>query len=182
MIAVIAPQSARPSCCRSQSVAHDERTEVRVAEPERAEDVGVLRDFLDRVARVIDHDFLRGDEDAHGRLESFDIELAVRGLELHQVQRGQIAGGVIEEEIFRARVGGILRPVPLQVCHLWIVESNCIPGSPQMHACLRRFCAAACARLCSRIGLPSSRGASTIRPSSAASMNSSLTRTLRFSF
>src|SRR5215203_4942121 len=23
------------------------------------------------------------------------------------------------------------RPVPLQVCHLWIVESNCIPGSPQ---------------------------------------------------
>src|SRR5213079_1940773 len=24
------------------------------------------------------------------------------------------------------------RSVPLQVCHLWIVESNCIPGSPQM--------------------------------------------------
>src|SRR3954462_1187601 len=24
------------------------------------------------------------------------------------------------------------RPVPLHVCHLWIVESNCIPGSPQM--------------------------------------------------
>src|SRR5690242_12586130 len=24
------------------------------------------------------------------------------------------------------------RPVPLQVCHLWIVVSNCIPGSPQM--------------------------------------------------
>src|SRR3954451_12366025 len=23
------------------------------------------------------------------------------------------------------------RPVPLQVCHLWIVLSNCIPGSPQ---------------------------------------------------
>src|SRR5215212_6527279 len=23
------------------------------------------------------------------------------------------------------------RPVPLQVCHLWIVVSNCIPGSPQ---------------------------------------------------
>ena len=29
-------------------------------------------------------------------------------LELHQVQRSQIAGGVIEEEIFRARVRGIL--------------------------------------------------------------------------
>src|SRR6478752_7851683 len=25
------------------------------------------------------------------------------------------------------------RPVPLQVCHLWIVVSNCIPGSPQTH-------------------------------------------------
>src|SRR2546427_12511714 len=24
------------------------------------------------------------------------------------------------------------RSVPLQVCHLWMVESNCIPGSPQM--------------------------------------------------
>src|SRR6187455_2660413 len=24
------------------------------------------------------------------------------------------------------------RSVPLQVCHLWIVVSNCIPGSPQM--------------------------------------------------
>src|SRR6266513_1113110 len=23
------------------------------------------------------------------------------------------------------------RAVPLHVCHLWIVESNCIPGSPQ---------------------------------------------------
>src|SRR5438132_13114864 len=25
------------------------------------------------------------------------------------------------------------RSVPLQVCHLWIVVSNCIPGSPQTH-------------------------------------------------
>src|SRR3954465_8851405 len=24
------------------------------------------------------------------------------------------------------------RSVPLQVCHLWIVVSNCMPGSPQM--------------------------------------------------
>src|SRR6476619_793626 len=24
------------------------------------------------------------------------------------------------------------RPVPLQVCHLWMVVSNCIPGSPQI--------------------------------------------------
>src|SRR5690242_11836475 len=25
------------------------------------------------------------------------------------------------------------RPVLLQVCHLWMVESNCIPGSPQTY-------------------------------------------------
>src|SRR5438270_3404890 len=33
------------------------------------------------------------------------------------------------------------RSVPLQVCHLWMVESNCIPGSPQIwvpSAILRR--------------------------------------------
>src|SRR6202040_1058326 len=24
------------------------------------------------------------------------------------------------------------RPVPLHVCHLWIVLSNCMPGSPQI--------------------------------------------------
>src|SRR6266403_1620427 len=25
------------------------------------------------------------------------------------------------------------RSVPLHVCHLWMVESNCMPGSPQMY-------------------------------------------------
>src|SRR3954454_7255232 len=33
------------------------------------------------------------------------------------------------------------RSVPLHVCHLWMVVSNCIPGSPQIHvpsAILRR--------------------------------------------
>ena len=75
MIAVIAPASARPSSrVVGQAVAHDERAEVGVAEAERAEDVGVLGDFLGRIAGVIDEDFLRGDEDAHGGLEALDVE------------------------------------------------------------------------------------------------------------
>ena len=68
----------------------------------------VLRDLLDRVTRVVDDDFLRGDEDPHRRFESLDVERAFRVLELHQVQRGEIAGGVIEKEIFRTRIGRIL--------------------------------------------------------------------------
>ena len=59
------------------AVAHDERAEIGVAEAERAENVRVLRDLLDRVAGVIDEDFLRGDEDADGGLEALDIERAV---------------------------------------------------------------------------------------------------------
>ena len=68
----------------------------------------VLGNFFDRITRVIDDDFLRRDENAHCRFESLDIEVAVRRLELHQVQRGEIARGVVEEEIFRAGVRGIL--------------------------------------------------------------------------
>ena len=105
-------------------------------------------------------------------------------LELHQVQRGEVAGGVVEEEIL-ASTGwwSSAAPVPLQVCHLWIVVSNCMPGSPQTcvpSAILRSSVARVflLARLAVGHAL-----ASTIRvPSIAASMNSSLTRTVRFSF
>ena len=79
MIEVIAPQMrAAFLAVVAVAVAHDERAEIRVAEPERAEDVRVLRDLLDRIAGVIDQDFLRGNEDAHRRLEALDVEDAVR--------------------------------------------------------------------------------------------------------
>ena len=61
------------------------------------------------IAGVVHQDFLRGDEDAHGGLEALDVEHAVLALELHQVQRGQVAGGVVEEDVFRAGVGGVDR-------------------------------------------------------------------------
>ena len=46
----------------------------------------VLGDRLGRVAGVVDEDFLRGDENAHRRLETVDVEHAVLALEAHQVQ------------------------------------------------------------------------------------------------
>src|SRR3982750_4815824 len=74
------------------------------------------------------------------------------------------------------------RSVPLQVCHLWIVESNCIPGSPQMYVPSATFRSSTRASLRSHLWPSVTRRVHHSRPSCAASMNSSLTRTLTFSF
>ena len=92
-----------------QAVAHDERAKVREAEAEGAEDVRILRNFLGGIAGVVNEEFLRGDVDAHGGLVAFDVERAVFLLELHQVQGGEIAGGVVEEDVFAARIGAVNR-------------------------------------------------------------------------
>src|SRR6266511_4460375 len=92
-----------------QTVTHDERAEIGVPEAQRAEDVGVFGDRLGRVTGVIDDDFLRRNEEAHRCLEPLHVERAVLALELHQVQRREVAGGVVEENIFRARIGGVDR-------------------------------------------------------------------------
>src|SRR6266436_2647060 len=94
------------------TIAHHQRAEIRVAESKGAKDVRVLRDFFDRITRVIDQDLLRGDEDTHRGLEPLNVELAVRGLELQQIERCQIAGSVIEKKILATRVGGILPAGP----------------------------------------------------------------------
>jgi hypothetical protein len=52
-----------------QAVAHAERAEVREAQAQGAEDVGVFRDFLGRIARVVHENFLRRDVDAHGGMK-----------------------------------------------------------------------------------------------------------------
>ena len=71
--------------------------------------MGVLRDLLDRVARVVDKNFLRCDEDPRRRLEALDVKDAILAFELHQVQGGEIARRVIEKEVFRA---GVCRVLP----------------------------------------------------------------------
>ena len=90
-----------------QAVAHNERAEIGVAKAEGAEDMGILGDLPGWIAGVIDEDFLRGDENTNGRLEPFDVEFAVVALEFHQVERGEVAGGVVDEDVFGAGVGGV---------------------------------------------------------------------------
>ena len=51
-----------------------------------------------------------------------------------QVQRGEIAGGVVEEHIFGAGVRGDDRAAAGQVCQSLIVVWNCRPGSAQAQA------------------------------------------------
>ena len=65
------------------TITHDQRAEVRVAKPECAENMRVLRDFSDRVTCVINDDLLCSDEDAHRRFESLHIKIALRGFEFH---------------------------------------------------------------------------------------------------
>src|SRR2546421_9206144 len=72
--------------------------------------------------------------------------------------------------------------VPLQVCHFWMAPSYCNPGSPQVHVPSAIFCSKVAASFfCSGLPLVTERVHHS-RPSSAACMNSSLTRTERFSF
>ena len=72
-----------------------------ITAPERAERGVPIASprFPDGVTRVIDDDLLRRDENAHRGFESFDVEVAVGSLELHQVERGEIAGGIVEEKV-----------------------------------------------------------------------------------
>ena len=61
--------------------------------------MGVLGDFPGRIAGVVNQDLLRRNEKPHGGFELPDIERAVLPLKLHQVQRRQVAGGVVDKNI-----------------------------------------------------------------------------------
>ena len=74
-----------------QAARHQQRAEVRVAEAERTIRVRVLLDRRRRVARVVDDDFLRGDQRPDRRLVRHDVELAVFLHERHQVDRREVA-------------------------------------------------------------------------------------------
>ena len=87
-----------------QAARHEQRAQVRVAEAERAIRVAVLRNRRRRIARVVDHDFLRGNQRPAGRPVRRHVELAVGPHELHQVDRRQVARRVVQEHVLRARV------------------------------------------------------------------------------
>ena len=90
-----------------QAEVHEQRAEVGVAEAERAVVVRVLGDLLGGVAGGVDDDLHRGGDDADGVAVGGDVELAAGGEELQQVEGGEVAGGVVEEHVLRAGVGGV---------------------------------------------------------------------------
>ena len=59
---------------------------------------------------MIDQDFLRQDHHVYGVPEGFDVEISVVVEELHQVERREVAGAVIDPAVLRTRVGGFLAP------------------------------------------------------------------------
>src|SRR5207248_256053 len=91
-----------------EALDHQERAQVGVAKPERPELVAALGDALRRVARQIDGDLLREEEDAAGVLVSFDVEDACLFVEkLEQVQAGEVAGRIVEKHELATRIGRV---------------------------------------------------------------------------
>src|SRR5579864_2313777 len=66
----------------------------------------VAHDLFGGISSVVDQDFLGGDQHIHRVTVGFDIERAVRS-ELQQIQAGEVAGGVVEEHVFAARIAGV---------------------------------------------------------------------------
>ena len=81
------------------AVGHQVGAEVGVAEPELAERARVAADLLGRVARGTDDDLLREQHHVDGVLEGLDVERPVGAAELHQVQRGEVAGRVVDVHV-----------------------------------------------------------------------------------
>ncbi len=97
----------------AETVAHDQRAEIGITKAERAEGVRVFRNRLGRVAGAVHQDFLGDDEQSHSRLEASGVERAVGLLEADEVERGEVAGGVVEKQVFGAGIGRVLAAASL---------------------------------------------------------------------
>ena len=86
------------------AVRHQVGAKVRVSHSQLAERAGVGADLLGRIARRGDDDLLREEHDVDRVLERLDVERPVRPAELHQVQRGEVAGRVVDVHVLAARV------------------------------------------------------------------------------
>src|SRR5690606_40076562 len=83
---------------------HQQGTQVRVADTQLTELAGGVGDRLGREVREADRDVHRGDDELDRLDEQLRVERAVLAQELHQVQRGQVAAGVVQVHVLRARV------------------------------------------------------------------------------
>ena len=86
------------------ALAHQHRAHVRVAEPERPEIPALLGDGRARV-RAHQHADLedRGPQPARVA-EALDVEASVLAQELHEIDRREVARGVVQEHVLRAVV------------------------------------------------------------------------------
>ena len=90
-----------------QAPGHQQRAEVRVAQPELAVRPRVLADLLGRVVGLADHDLLRREHDLDRVPEARDVELALLVEEPQQVQAREVARAVVEVHVLRARVRAV---------------------------------------------------------------------------
>ena len=166
-----------------QAVRHQQGAEVRVAEAELAEGARVAADLLGRVARRADDDLLREEDDVDRVLEGLDVEAAVVAAELHQVDRGQVAGRVVDVHVLGARVGGV-DPARLRagvpVVDRRVVLDARVGAAPGGVGDLAQQVARRRASSSARRPLRAVRSQSS--PRSTASMNSSVTRTELLAF
>ena len=89
-----------------QTHGHQQAADVGKAEAQRAELVG---EFGDRARRELRHhhgDFQHDGPEPAEMLVGFDVEPLGRGrIERDQVGGGEVTGGVVQEHVFRARIG-----------------------------------------------------------------------------
>ena len=85
-----------------ETALHEQRAEVRVADAELAVALGVRGDRRRRVVRAADEDLLRSEDDVDRAREARDIELAIGVQETHEVERGEVARGVVDAHVLGA--------------------------------------------------------------------------------
>ena len=87
---------------------HQEAAEVGVAEAERAKVMAIFRDVLGRVAREVDEDLLRHQEQPARVPVAVDVEreVAVRIVaeKLREVDAREVAGRIVQEHVLGARI------------------------------------------------------------------------------
>ena len=90
--------------------AHQERAEIRVSEPERPILVRTQRDFLRRIRRERDDDFHRRGKNAHGCTEARNVKQSIVIKKLDKVDASEVASGIVQKEVFTARIAGVDAP------------------------------------------------------------------------
>ncbi len=90
-----------------QAAAHQQGAKIGVTQAQGAEFIRQFGNFAARELRHQHADFQRDGPQAAGMGKTIGIEAAIGATEAHQVQRGQVAGRIVQEHVFRTGVGRI---------------------------------------------------------------------------